>query len=593
MPAASPSAPRFCRLLTLVFPILLLSASAAAQTVTGTIQGTVKDSGGGVLPGVAITITNADTGAERTVVTNEAGFFTAPFVQIGRYSVKAALSGFGTVLRENIEVGLNVTRVVDFSLEPRVTSEVTVTSELPRINSTKAEIKSSLTAEQIFERPTLNSSNFLEYPTTFPGFQENPTPGQNNPDLVIGLLDQLQQHRHARRDLPDQRRQQRRLLREPEPAGSGACDDPGIRCPEERVFGGVRPRRRRRRPRADEVGHQQAARGRRTCIGRTATGMRGPFSPPPTPQSPNGSARSTGFTAGFPIAQNRLFGFVNADVTKLDGENTYTRDLILPSDINVPWLTRGNDTPANRAFIQSVLDRYPSFMVPNDARSPRTYTGVAGINWPDYDYSGRADWNMSGGQTLTGRYQWTHQLRENEEVIVGEQTVQDNTQQNFGSTWTHILSNAIVGEFRYGLGRALHERQHPPGERHPDHSVRRPPVAGSGSIIGNAGKFPINRDQTDQQFVYNLTAQVFHNHSLRAGTDIRRQQLDDVADNFSRGFWSFTQQLRRHDLRDALRRVLRWLRQQLPEGLRPVLPREPDERGEPLPAGRLAPHQTP
>ena len=80
------------------------------------------------------------------------------------------------------------------------------------------------------------------------------------------------------------------------------------------------------------------------------------------------------------------------------------------------------------------------------------YTDVAGINWPDYDYSGRADWNMRGGQTLTGRYQWTHQLRENEEVVIGEQTVQDNTQQNFGATWTHILSNAVVGEFRYGLG---------------------------------------------------------------------------------------------------------------------------------------------
>src|SRR5688572_24241555 len=65
----------------------LVGASGVnAQTVTGTIQGTVTDSSGGVLPGAAVTITNADTGAERTVVTNDAGFYSASFIQIGRYS---------------------------------------------------------------------------------------------------------------------------------------------------------------------------------------------------------------------------------------------------------------------------------------------------------------------------------------------------------------------------------------------------------------------------------------------------------------------------------------------------------------------------
>ena len=67
----------------------------------------------------------------------------------------------------------------------------------------------------------------------------------------------------------------------------------------------------------------------------------------------------------------------------------------------------------------------------------------------------------------------------------------------------------------------------------------------SGSIIGNAGNFPINRDQTDHQFVYNLTAQAFRTHSFKAGADIRRQALDDLADNFSRGFWTFNASLRR------------------------------------------------
>ncbi|HYJ91113.1 MAG TPA: TonB-dependent receptor, partial [Pyrinomonadaceae bacterium] len=62
----------------------------------------------------------------------------------------------------------------------------------------------------------------------------------------------------------------------------------------------------------------------------------------------------------------------------------------------------------------------------------------------------------------------------------------------------------------------------------------------SGSIIGNAGNFPIHRYQTDDQFVYNLSAVVGGNHFIKGGTDVRFQRLDDLADNFSRGFWNFT-----------------------------------------------------
>src|SRR5688500_5005517 len=92
--------------------LLALGTSADAQTVTGTVQGTVTDTSGGVLPGVTVVIKNMDTGGERTVVTNEAGLYTAPFIQIGRYAVTASLASFGTVTREGIQVSLNDASVV-------------------------------------------------------------------------------------------------------------------------------------------------------------------------------------------------------------------------------------------------------------------------------------------------------------------------------------------------------------------------------------------------------------------------------------------------------------------------------------------------
>src|SRR5689334_2203009 len=95
-----------------VFAVLIaLAIPAGAQTVTGTMNGTVTDKSGAALPGVTVTIRNADTGLERVVVTDKAGFYNAPFLPIGRYNVQAELSGFGTMRHQNVGVDLNQTVV--------------------------------------------------------------------------------------------------------------------------------------------------------------------------------------------------------------------------------------------------------------------------------------------------------------------------------------------------------------------------------------------------------------------------------------------------------------------------------------------------
>src|SRR5262249_15884904 len=94
-----------------------------------------------------------------------------------------------------------------------------------------------------------------------------------------------------------------------------------------------------------------------------------------------------GATAGFPIIQDRLFGYLAFDQTRRDGELNYARDIFLQSELAAPRLTRGNDTPANRAFINSVLARFPANAVPNDPRRNRTYATVINFDQPDDDYS--------------------------------------------------------------------------------------------------------------------------------------------------------------------------------------------------------------
>ena len=104
--------------LLLALALVLLPSPGSAQTVTGSLQGTVYDSKGSVVPGVDIVVRNLETGQERTVRTNDEGIYAATFLPIGRYSIRASGPGFTDATQENVEITLNQTRVADFSLTP-------------------------------------------------------------------------------------------------------------------------------------------------------------------------------------------------------------------------------------------------------------------------------------------------------------------------------------------------------------------------------------------------------------------------------------------------------------------------------------------
>jgi hypothetical protein len=71
-----------------------LPAFAQSQAINGNIEGTVKDSSGAALPGVTVTITNTDTGAQRVVVSGGEGAYRAALLPLGSYDVRAELQGF-------------------------------------------------------------------------------------------------------------------------------------------------------------------------------------------------------------------------------------------------------------------------------------------------------------------------------------------------------------------------------------------------------------------------------------------------------------------------------------------------------------------
>ncbi|MBI3697058.1 MAG: carboxypeptidase regulatory-like domain-containing protein, partial [Acidobacteria bacterium] len=122
--------------------LLLLAASVAfGQVVTGTIQGTVTDSSGGVIAGASVTVQNAATGFKRTGRTNETGVYNLPFLPTGEYQVQVELQGFQTAVRKGVTIAADQRAVLDFTLAPgSVTETVTVVEAAPLVNRASSEL---------------------------------------------------------------------------------------------------------------------------------------------------------------------------------------------------------------------------------------------------------------------------------------------------------------------------------------------------------------------------------------------------------------------------------------------------------------------
>ena len=524
-------------LLILVLGLSVLVVNG--QTVSGTLRGTVTDTNGAVVPNAAVRVRNKETGLERTATTSDDGVYFIPFLPIGEYEVETSRTDFNKVLRSNIRISLNETSVVNVQLDPSISGEVTITDEAAPINTSNAQIASSLSTQQIQERPVANQGNFLTLAETFTGFQENPTSGQNNPTASSGSSINFNgtgtrgatfQINGVNNDdsSENQNRQGASLatIKEFQVITNNFTAEFG------RGYGAV--------VLVQTLSGTNNVRGSAYWYhNNQALNAKSFFSHGRKPITRRNQA---GGVVGFPIWRDKFFAFLSVDEVRNSGANTFTRDLPLPYERNpANWFLRSpqNDTPANRAFIQSVFDRFPTDLVPNDSRSPRVYVGAQPFSFPANDYSARFDWNAGSKDTLFARWQYTRQIFQADDIIIGERADQNNKQQNFGLTWTHIFNSNIVGEFRYGLGLRNTLVNITAGNDTPIIRFQNPHTAVSGSIIGNAGAFPIQRYQTDHQFVYNISANIGGNHFLKAGTDIRRQNLDDLADNFSRGFYTF------------------------------------------------------
>jgi outer membrane receptor protein involved in Fe transport len=173
-------------LLALFVALVMLPAVALAQTETGRISGTVYDQSGAVLPGVTVTATQTGSGALRTTVSDEAGRYTFTNLQPGPFQLRFELSGFN-IQTANLTVTVGSAANVDTKLQLAGTTEtVTVVAESSVINTSNAEVATTINETQIRELPTI-TRNVYDLVGTAGNVASDTTSGRGTGYAINGM----------------------------------------------------------------------------------------------------------------------------------------------------------------------------------------------------------------------------------------------------------------------------------------------------------------------------------------------------------------------------------------------------------------------
>jgi hypothetical protein len=165
------------KLVSATCALLLLSVSALAQSTTGRILGTLTDQSGAAVAGATVVITDVQRGTSRSLTTDDSGAYAAPDLPPGTYKIHVEARGFKSVERPNVQIEVASDVRADFSLQPGQVSEtVTITEDVPLVNTTSATLGGTLSNKEINDLP-LNGRNYENLLQLRPGVMRYPGGG--------------------------------------------------------------------------------------------------------------------------------------------------------------------------------------------------------------------------------------------------------------------------------------------------------------------------------------------------------------------------------------------------------------------------------
>jgi hypothetical protein len=188
---STPSALRLRALHLVAALAALVTLPLAAQSAgSGAIAGTVTDTAGALVSGTTVVITDTDTGAVRSVVTNSAGSFSVPFLQPGHYDVVLGGGSFGKVDRKNLIVTVGDTLGLDTVLpNASVSTEVVVTTDAPVLDTEKTSVSQTVDQAAVSNLP-VNGRRFDNFVLLTPNVVPDGSSGILSFRGISGLFNQ-------------------------------------------------------------------------------------------------------------------------------------------------------------------------------------------------------------------------------------------------------------------------------------------------------------------------------------------------------------------------------------------------------------------
>src|SRR5258708_26003061 len=132
----------------------LLAVVAMAQVDRATLNGTVTDSSGAVVPGAVVVVTQPETGFRREVATGAAGTYSLTALPIGNYTVRVTSSGMKTSETQSVKLDVGQTRTQDVVLQVgELSNVVSVDAAATPLDQSTAEVGGTIESRQANEIP--------------------------------------------------------------------------------------------------------------------------------------------------------------------------------------------------------------------------------------------------------------------------------------------------------------------------------------------------------------------------------------------------------------------------------------------------------
>lgn len=140
-----------------------------AQSVSGSIYGTVADETGASIPGCKVEAKDVNTGVSQSTTTNESGDYTFPTVSPGEYQIAVTATGFKSQTQTGVILAANQNVHVTFKLAlGSITEKVEVLADVTMVDTREAQVAETIPQQQLQELPDLNRSVY-DLALTVPG----------------------------------------------------------------------------------------------------------------------------------------------------------------------------------------------------------------------------------------------------------------------------------------------------------------------------------------------------------------------------------------------------------------------------------------